>query len=113
MSFCSFRRIFQPTKEERIKDLELLIRLHEKHIGCCSTCIHHEGSHMPGFVTDYGECKKDAPWFVVKVAPLDNEALCCPFYEENTEYVELLKQQIKLLNIEYPPLNDHFPDRKE
>ena len=102
MSFCSFRRIFHPTKEERIRDLELLIRLHEKSIGQCSTCINHEESLMPEFVTDYGECKKKAPWFVAKVVPPDGKALSCPFYEENIEYVELLKHAIKVLKTEYP-----------
>lgn len=97
MSFCSFRRIFWPTKEEIIKDLEMLVCLHEESIGQCSTCIHHEESHMPGFITDFGECKKKIPLFYTKVISFDNKKLCCRFYEEDTKYVELWKQQIKRL----------------
>lgn len=94
-----FRRIFRPTKEEQIKDLELLIQLHENHIGHCSTCIHYEESHMSGFVTDYGECKKKVPWFHDKVLNSEKK-IPCPMYNETIKYIETLKQQIELLRTE-------------
>lgn len=106
------RRIFNPTKEERIKDLRILIELHKKNFGNCCTCVNHEGSIMPGFVTDYGECLKNASWFTRKVLDGNNE-FPCSFYEENTEHVQNLEHQIKLLSTEYPPLSNHFTKTEE
>lgn len=106
-----FRRIFNPTKEEQIQDLEQLIRLHNMQIGHCSTCIHHEESRMPGFVTDYGKCKKRVRIFYKKVVD-SSQHIPCKQYEEDAEYVQLLKKQIQLLKTEYPPVNDTFPEKE-
>lgn len=110
--FSDFRRIFKPTKEERKKDLELFLKMHTNNIGRCSTCIHKIESDAPGFVTDYGSCDVKSPVFFKKVCAIEEEPEC-PQYEEDTAYPELLKQQIKLLDVEYPPLNDSFSHKKD
>lgn len=110
--FSDFRRIFKPTKEERRQDLELFLKMHTDNIGKCCTCIHKIESHAPGFVTDDGSCDVKSLVFFKKVWA-DGKEPECPRYEEDTEYPKTLKQQIKLLDIEYPPLNDSFSNKKK
>lgn len=109
--FSDFRRIFKPTKEERKKDLELFLKMHTNNIGRCCTCIHKVESHAPGFVTDEGSCDVKSPVFFKKVCVIGEEPECLQ-YEEDTEYPKTLKQQIELLDVEYPPLNDSFQNYK-
>lgn len=95
----SVRRIFSPTKEEEIEDLELYIRIHDNLIGSCSTCAHHTESTVPGFVTDYGECNKKYEKYLDKVVSGPND-IVCPLYEESTEHINNLKRQLESLKKE-------------
>lgn len=85
-----FRRIFNPTAEEQIQDIDSLLNIHNNLIGLCCTCKHYKGSTMPGFVTDYGECLLKSPMFLRKVCT--TAILDCPNYSENTDEVEELKK---------------------
>ena len=89
------RRIFHPTKEEQISDLEMLLKFHQELIGSCSTCANHIPSNMPGFVTDYGECKAEAEMFPAKVCGLTDDP--CPMYVEDTEFVKDINLKIQQL----------------
>lgn len=110
--FSDFRRIFKPTKEEQRQDLELFLKMHTNNIGRCCTCIHKIESHAPGFVTDDGSCDVKSPVFFKKVCAIGEEPEC-PQYEEDTEYPKTLKQQIELLDVKYPLLNDSFPNTEK
>ena len=87
--------IFNPTAEEQIQLLEKVKGLHEENIGHCITCKHYEGSEMPGFVTDYGKCRKKGQMFSKKVCGLISDK--CPMYEENTEKLMFINQEIQKL----------------
>lgn len=108
--FADFRRTFKPTKEERKQDLELFLKMHTDNIGKCCTCIHKIESHAPGFVVDDGSCDVKSPVFFKKVWA-DGKEPECPQYEEDTEYPKTLKQQIELLDVEYPPIVNRFPQK--
>lgn len=108
--FADFRRTFKPTKEERRQDLELFLKMHTDNVGKCCTCIHKIESHAPGFVVDDGSCDVKSPVFFKKVWA-DGKEPECPQYKEDTEYPKTLKQQIELLDAEYPPLIDKFPQK--
>ncbi len=95
----SFRRVFHPTVEEQIQDYELLLRLHKEQLGHCSTCANHISSDMPGFVTDYGECRAGIPNFAEKVCGL--EQLPCQQYIE--ESIEPILREIERLKRVCPP----------
>lgn len=87
------RRAFCPTREERISDFEMLLRMHREQIGHCSTCTNYVSSNMPGFVTDYGECKVEAEMFPAKVCGLTDDP--CPMYAEDTEFVRDINLKIQ------------------
>ena len=53
------RRIFSPTPKEEIKDLNRILDVRKEQIGKYSTCVHYKGSDLPGYWTDYGNCKKE------------------------------------------------------
>lgn len=108
--FSDFRRIFKPTKEEQRQDLELFLKIHTDNIGKCCTCIHKIESHAPGFVTDDGSCDVKSPVFFKKVCAIEEEPEC-PQYEEDKEYPEMLKRKIELLDAEYPPIVNRFPQK--
>ena len=95
----SFRRVFAPTPEEQIRDCEMLLELHTAQIGFCSTCANHIPSNMPGFVTDYGECRAGSSNFAAKVCSL--EQLPCQQYSE--EPVEPILREIERLKRVHPP----------
>lgn len=95
--FASFRRIFKPTKEEQIQDLELILRLHSEQIGKCSTCENYIPTEMPGFVTDYGRCKARSPVFDHKVATYGDPEPECSLYLESTDYIDDVKERISKL----------------
>lgn len=91
----SFRRIFHPTKEERIEDLKTVLKLHKDNLYHCSTCANHFLTDMPGFVTDYGSCCLNSPIFAEKVCGL--REIECPFYVEDVTEVNRLKGLLKEL----------------
>ena len=95
----SFRRVFHPTPEEQIRDYEMLLALHIAQIGFCSTCANHIPSNMPGFVTDYGECRAGIQNFAEKVCGL--EQLPCQQYIE--ESIEPILREIERLKRVCPP----------
>lgn len=95
----SFRRVFHPTPEEQIRDYEMLLALHTAQIGFCSTCANHIPSNMPGFVTDYGECRAGVQNFAEKVCGL--EQLPCQQYIE--ESIEPILREIDRLKRVCPP----------
>lgn len=86
----NFRKIFNPTKEQQIKDIETLIKLHEDQRNHCSTCVFHIPTSMPGFVTDYGDCRVNSPIFSEKVCGL-KEVRCSYYVEDPTEINRLKK----------------------
>lgn len=88
-----FRRVFNTTREEKISSLEHLLELHYERIGYCGTCRWYIGSDMPGFVIDYGSCKKKCDCFSKKVCGLKD--ITCSNYEENLENVNYIKEEIK------------------
>lgn len=45
---------------------ELLEKLYNEQVGCCTTCIHYIGSDLPGYYTDFGDCLRDNPHFIKK-----------------------------------------------
>lgn len=98
------KRIFCPTREEQISDLETLLRFHQELIGNCSTCSNQIPSRtrLPDFVTDYGECKAEAEMFPAKVCGLTDDP--CPMYVEDTEFVKDINLKIQQLR---------QPERKE
>lgn len=90
-----FRKIFQPTKEERIKTYEHLLELQKKYHGRCCSCKNYEGSNERGFVTDYGKCKVNCGLFTKKVIAKEN--IDCKSYVEDVENVKMIKESIKKL----------------
>ena len=89
----SFRRIFNPTVEEQIESIKMLIKLHKKQLGHCSTCIFHIPTDMPGFVTDYGSCRANNPIFSEKVSGL--KQIRCSFYAEDVSKINQLQKTLK------------------
>lgn len=89
------RRLFCPTPEEEIEDLNRIILMHNEQISCCSTCGNYEGSTMPGFVTDYGRCKVNSSVFITKI--LNERTTTCDKYVENVSVVEEIKKRIQNL----------------
>lgn len=94
--FAPFRKIFNPTIDDKIETLETIITLHKKYIGDCSTCNYHTPSNAPGWVTDYGSCLKNCKHFSGKVCGL--EKVECSEYEEESlawayEDIEKLKKE--------------------
>ena len=89
------RRAFCPTREERISDFEMLLRMHREQIGHCSTCTNYVSSNMPGFVTDYGKCKAEAEIFPDKVCGLTGDP--CHSYVEDTEFEKDISLKIQQL----------------
>lgn len=73
------RRIFHPEPEDTLKLLKMVVKGHNMGIGNCTTCLHHVPTEMPGFVTDYGYCKKNCECFDAKVCGL--EKIECDKYE--------------------------------
>lgn len=88
----SIREIFNPTPDEEIKLYKRLIDLHNEQIGQCSTCIHYIPTKMPGFVTDYGNCRAKSVIFSKKVTT--HKEIGCFYYMEETNYVNNLKKLI-------------------
>ena len=88
------RRIFSPTSEEEIKDLNQILGIHKKQIGECSTCVHYKRSDLPGYWTDYGSCKAKSPHFLEKVTHFK---VPCSSYQEDIRGVEKIKRKVKEL----------------
>ena len=86
----SFRKVFHPTKEEQIESTEMLIKLHEDQLNHCSTCVFHIPTDMPGFVTDYGDCRVNSPIFAEKVCGL--KEIKCPYYAEDVAGINRLEK---------------------
>lgn len=99
MAFASFRRIFHPTREERIHDLKQIIELHERAKGKCSTCEYHIPPTSPGFITDFGSCmhgeevynKKDYGFSEIE----------CPFYKEDS--IDTIQKELESLEAQTKP----------
>ena len=102
---ASFRRTFLPTPEEQIHDLEMVLRLHTEQIGYCSTCENYIASNMPGFVTDYGNCRVDSPVFAEKMCGIKDEK--CSLYAEKS--VEPIKEEIERIKKSRPPERQEDP----
>lgn len=93
---ADFRRAFFPSPEEEKKDLERAVKLYFSFIGYCCTCAHHEESEMPGFVTDYGECRLNVPDFPEKACAQVGEN--CEMYETDAEQIKhLLSSYLEVL----------------
>ena len=90
------RRIFSPTSEEEIKDLNQILGIQKEKIGKCSTCVHYKGSDLPGYWTDYGSCKMKSPSFLERVTHFK---VSCSSYQEDIRGVEKIKHRIKELEV--------------
>lgn len=84
----NFDRIFKPTDEEIVEDLEMLLKIHRDQIGKCSTCEHYVSSSYSG---DYGECKKNMDYFEEKVCGL--QKIECSEYIENTSIYKIIYEK--------------------
>lgn len=91
------RRIFNPTKEEKIEDYERIIEIHKEHYGDCCTCAYYNPppADLPGYITDYGNCELDVYIFAEKVSFAWLRP--CDCYEENIEFVEYFTELIEQL----------------
>lgn len=91
----SFRRTFNPTVEEQIEDLEKLSKLFSESYDkkCCYTCIHYEYHEVPGYVTDFGDCKKNKNWFERYMSDNPKE---CKYYARSNG-LDKLNEEIKRL----------------
>lgn len=91
------RDLFNPTKEKRISQYESLIQLHKEQFGECSTCRHYDppSSDLPGFVIDYGKCKRKIDIFYIKVCGPNKVG--CVTYEEDADFVKELEGAIEQL----------------
>lgn len=89
------RDLFDPTVKKKIERLNFIISLYRDQFGQCSTCIYYKDTDMPGFVTDYGECKKSHPIFIEKVISRKN--IICDGYEENKITLKKMKKELKEL----------------
>lgn len=89
----SFRKIFCPTKEELIENIEATIRIHKKCFNHCATCVFYIPTDMPGFVTDYGSCRLDCPIFSEKVC--GHKDLKCSYYVEDVTEINRLEESLK------------------
>lgn len=76
------RRIFCPTPEEELEDVEKIAEIREALKGTCSACIHHEESDLPGYFTDYGRCRVGSPLFGDIVT---NPLVKCPSYQDREQ----------------------------
>lgn len=105
MSFNSFRRIFRPTLEEQINDLNKIIRLHDELIGTCFTCEHYISSSAPGFVTDYGFCESQEESFLRRLLEDVNNLKVdyCPLYREQS--IDNIRAKLAKLEREVIPEN--------
>lgn len=102
-TFASFRKAFCPNIDDKIEFIQTIITLHKRFVGDCSTCSHHVGSDVPGWMTDYGYCKKKCSHFPEKVCGL--KKIECSDYEEDSldkEYAELEKLKEKKNNLKEP-----------
>ena len=89
------QKLFDPTPEEELEQLEKFLHVYEEAIleKWCSTCAYYvpPDLRLPGFVTDYGNCKIDRT-----VVPLAG----CRYYERGdlesytvlTDRIEELKR---------------------
>lgn len=92
----NFDEIVHPSPERQIKSYKIALNYCETHVGDCGTCIHCQADlEKPGVCTDYGICLAGSPLFSEKVCGLIHDD--CPFYEENVEALNNLKNKIKEL----------------
>ena len=69
MSNNKFRDLFCPTPSQEIMRFQQLLDLMYLYQGECVTCKYHIpcDPSLPGFVIDYGSCKKECSIFPSKV----------------------------------------------
>ena len=91
-----FRKAFFPTPEEEAEMCREAIRLHEEQIGHCSTCLNLDPSTMPGFVTDYGECRMGKAFFPEKACGLA-ERECDGYIEDRVPVIRARARLEELL----------------
>lgn len=89
-------RVFKPEPEDTLKLLKMVVDGYNSAIGKCTTCVHHVPSEMPGFVTDYGYCKKNCECFASKVCGLED--IDCNEYEQRS--IDKTLEEIKELERE-------------
>ena len=92
-----FRDIFHPSPERLLENYEFALEIHNNNIGKCSTCkyIIPPPPDLPGFVTDYGECKLCKDIFPSKVCGLDD--VDCDGYEEDIDSIVGIVEEINRL----------------
>lgn len=91
------KRIFKPSIEEEIADLESIISIYGSLIGECCTCIHHEETSLPGYYTDYGRCEIKSECFSKKVSGLNK--IPCSNYCEDIDFTKGIRNRIRELEL--------------
>lgn len=94
---ASFDKVFNPTKEDMIRNYETLVELHRKYFGECCTCKFYSPptSDLSGFVMDYGNCVLSKDIFSAKVCGLKDVE--CDCYEEDTSDLKDYLSEIERL----------------
>lgn len=82
-----------------------MIHLHEASIGECATCEQHIPATEPGFVIDFGSCKKFKKFFQQKACGL--RKIDCPDYAEIS--IEDLKKELSELKTEHTSDKNRTP----
>ena len=89
------RSIFCPTPQEKIKQYKAVIDRYCMDNGSCLSCMYHipPATDLPGFVTDYGECKLNLDIFAGKVCGLED--VKCESYSYNSWRESELRRLIR------------------
>ena len=87
------KEIFFPDRKTQIKQITQIISLYKSQIGDCCTCLSYIPFDGPGFVSDYGDCKKSMSLFKDKV--LSTKKINCSNYQERS--IDYLYKKLKEL----------------
>lgn len=106
MSGNKLRDLFDPPDDVLLKQYTEILEIMLKNTNECITCIHYQepDPYLPGFVTDYGECKEHVDIFEDKVSDREKR-IHCDAYEENFESIRKMKEAIEKITGE--PLCKH------
>lgn len=98
MYLDDFNRIFNPSKEQLISDLECMIELHNSLVGRCVTCAHHipPAANLPGFIDACGICTRVDRKVFLNKAILEKD-MPCDQYENDERGVNAIQNEIDRL----------------
>lgn len=100
------RDLFDPPDDVLLEQYMWILELMLKNTNECISCIHYKepDPYLPGFVTDYGDCKEHVDVFEDKVLDRGNH-VSCETYEEDFERIRDMKEAIEAITGE--PLCKH------